>query len=97
MMEGLTITIGSLSRLLVRAGNLLSGISCEIKGLGPPAVSTGERTVFMSWDVGPHHLEVEVETGKPSEWFYRNRVTGELAGETFEDTCWMPYFERLAQ
>ncbi|TXH18523.1 MAG: hypothetical protein E6R03_01940 [Hyphomicrobiaceae bacterium] len=90
-----SLTVGSLSRLLVRAGNLLSGVC--FKSLGPPSVSTGERSVFMSWDNGHHHLEAEVEIGKPNEWFYRNRDTGEIAGDTFGDSSWEAYFERLAQ
>lgn len=33
------------------------------------------------WDRGDHHLEIDVLPDAKLEWFYRNRKTGEVAGE----------------
>lgn len=45
----------------------------------PPAACTGPHgEMFYSWDKGPHHLEVEITPRGLTEWFYRNRDTGEF-------------------
>lgn len=49
-----------------------------------PAASSGpDGEMFYSWDRGWHHLELEIIPGQPAEFFYRNRVTGELWGADY--------------
>ena len=47
-----------------------------------PAACTGaDGKMFYSWDRGRHHLELEIAPGQDSEFFYRDRETGELWAE----------------
>jgi hypothetical protein len=49
-----------------------------------PSACTGpDGQILYSWDKGEHHFEVEIIPGKPMEFFYRNRKTGELWGEEY--------------
>lgn len=49
-----------------------------------PAASSGPNgEMFYSWDRGRHHLELEIISRQPAEFFYRNRVTGELWGADY--------------
>jgi hypothetical protein len=41
----------------------------------PAACPTDEGGLFMSWDNGRHHLEVEVSAASRFEWFYLDRET----------------------
>lgn len=47
----------------------------------PDAAVTETGGIFMSWDRGDHHLEIELNPDGQYEWFYRNRRTGEYGGE----------------
>jgi len=58
------------------------------KAAGPslpiPSAGTGPQGVmFYSWDKGDHHLETEIFPDRDTEFFYRNRQTGELWGEDY--------------
>ena len=33
--------------------------------------------MILSWNIGPHHLEVEIEPSGEAEWFYLNFQTNE--------------------
>jgi hypothetical protein len=47
----------------------------------PDAAVTEGGGLFMSWDRGKHHLEIELLPNGRYEWFYRNRSTDAFAGE----------------
>jgi hypothetical protein len=50
-----------------------------------PSAGTGpDGVMFYSWDKGEHHLEAEIFPDRDTEFFYRNRRTGELWGEDHE-------------
>ncbi|HYK04996.1 MAG TPA: hypothetical protein VE974_24795 [Thermoanaerobaculia bacterium] len=46
----------------------------------PDAVATETGGIFMSWDRGDHHLEIELMSSGRYDWFYRNRKTGAYGG-----------------
>lgn len=47
-----------------------------------PSAGTGpDGVMFYSWDKGDHHLEAEIFPDRDTEFFYRNRRTGDLWGE----------------
>lgn len=49
-----------------------------------PSACTGpDEQILYSWDKGEHHFEVEIIPGKPMEFFYRDRKTGDLWGEEY--------------
>jgi hypothetical protein len=49
-----------------------------------PSAATGpDGVMFYSWDNGEHHLEAEIFPDRDTEFFYRNRSTGELWGEDY--------------
>jgi len=35
---------------------------------------------YLAWDLGPHHMEIELHDDGKFEWFYKNRETNQLAG-----------------
>jgi hypothetical protein len=47
----------------------------------PEAVATDAGGLYIGWDDGPHHLEIEILATGQYEWFYRNRTTGIVQGE----------------
>ncbi len=47
----------------------------------PDAAVTDSGTLFISWDRGVHHLEIELLPNGRYEWFYRNRDTDNVGGE----------------
>lgn len=47
----------------------------------PDAAAGPDGEMFYSWDDRRHHLELEIISGQPSEWFYRDRETGDFWGE----------------
>lgn len=47
----------------------------------PDAAVTESGGLFMSWDRGVHHLEIEILPEGRYEWFYRNRHTDVFAGD----------------
>ena len=47
----------------------------------PDAAVTNDGGLFMSWDRGAHHLEIELHPNGRYEWFYRNRSTDNFGGE----------------
>lgn len=47
----------------------------------PEAAVTDDGGLFMSWDRGVHHLEVEILPEGKYEWFYRNRQTDSFGGD----------------
>lgn len=70
-----------LSRNAAAAGALVFW-AAEAAGLPVPAAAVGpDGGLAYSWDAGPHHLEAEINDGRPTEWFYRNRDTGEFWGD----------------
>ena len=51
--------------------------------LPAPSAATGpDGIMFYSWDKGEHHFEVEIFPDDSTEFFYRNRMTGEICGDT---------------
>lgn len=49
-----------------------------------PSACTGpDGQMFYSWDQGRHHLELEIIPGKPAEFFYRDRETGQFWGDDY--------------
>lgn len=51
-----------------------------------PSAGTGpDGVMYYSWDREEHHLEAEIYPDQNSEFFYRNRQTGELWGEYYSD------------
>ena len=49
-----------------------------------PAACTGpDGVMFYSWDMGQHHLELEIIPDKDAEFFYHDRETGHLWGEDY--------------
>ena len=49
-----------------------------------PSACTGpDGQIMYSWDKNEHHFEVEILPNKPMEFFYKNRLTGELWGEVY--------------
>lgn len=49
-----------------------------------PSAGTGpDGVMFYSWDNGEHHLEAEFYPNRETEFFYRNRRTGELWGDDY--------------
>ncbi|HYI08972.1 MAG TPA: hypothetical protein VEK57_07855 [Thermoanaerobaculia bacterium] len=46
----------------------------------PDAVATETGGIFMSWDRGDHHVEIELMSTGRYDWFYRNRRTGHYGG-----------------
>ena len=44
----------------------------------PSAVPTPVNTLQLVWDLGEHHLEIEIDA-KNADWFYRNRKTEAIA------------------
>ena len=46
----------------------------------PDAVATETGGIFMSWDRGDHHVEIELMSSGRYDWFYRNRKTGIYGG-----------------
>lgn len=46
----------------------------------PDAVATETGGIFMSWDRGHHHLEIELMSSGRYDWFYRNRKSGVYGG-----------------
>ena len=66
-----------------------------------PAATAGEGgPVGLNWDRGEHHLEAEIPSDGPVEWFYRNWITDEIwdvdqpLGEPFPPIL-IQYFERI--
>jgi hypothetical protein len=50
-----------------------------------PAAATGpDGEMFYVWNAGRYHLELEIIPGRPAEFFYRDRETGEFWGEDYE-------------
>lgn len=59
--------------------------------LPTPSACTGpDGAMFCCWDDGAHHLEIEIFPARPAEYFYRNRETGELAGDEFQPDDSLP-------
>lgn len=49
-----------------------------------PSAGTGpDGVMFYSWDKGDHHLEAEIYPERNTEFFYRNRHTGDLWGDDY--------------
>ena len=46
----------------------------------PDAVATETGGIFMSWDRGDHHVEIELMSTGRYDWFYRDRRTGNYGG-----------------
>lgn len=46
----------------------------------PQAGPTPDGGFQFVWDKGPHHIEVDAYPDGRLEWFYRNRLTGEVEG-----------------
>lgn len=57
----------------------------SLSSLGQPtACQTGEGGVYMCWEKGRHHLEVEVTPSRSIEWLYMDVESGRFdGGETY--------------
>lgn len=59
-----------------------------------PAACTGpDGEMFFSWDRRRHHLELEIISGEPAYFFYRDRETGQTWSEDHDFE--QPFSERL--
>lgn len=46
----------------------------------PTVQVTNEPAVIMAWDSGEQYIDIEIHPNGEYDWFYRNRVTREIAG-----------------
>ena len=51
----------------------------------PVTQLTNEGSIQLVWDRGHHYVEVDVYPNATVAWFYKNSVTGMLAGSEGED------------
>jgi hypothetical protein len=75
-----------LERLHDVTGDLARGLWDALCSLGtrvpvPQAGPLPEGGFQFVWDRGEHHLEVDILPDRSFEWFYRNRRTGDVAGD----------------
>lgn len=57
-----------------------------------PSLTYGDDgDVLFEWDLGRHHLSMEVEPDVPTEFFYRDRESEEFCGDSYADGEPLPF------
>lgn len=80
------------------AGRFLREIFVELPGLPIPRIAPGpDGMVGMTWESGPHHVNVEVFSDGHVEFFYEHSETGELWDEEHPTTAVTPHLLRHLQ
>ncbi len=65
-----------------QAGRFLREVFVKLPGLPVPRIAPGpDGMVGMTWESGPHHVNVEVFSDGHVEFFYEHSETGELWDE----------------
>lgn len=76
-----------LARAKPLAKQLWDMLSYYVKELPIPQAGLFSNGVEFAWDIGDHHLDIELYYDNHIEWFYRNRDTDECIDGECTLTC----------
>ena len=71
-------------QVAIKVRDTWKAIFDETKAVVPNASVGGDGQMILSWNTIEHHLELEVFSDRPGEWFYLNRLNSENWEEDYQ-------------